>query len=277
MQRSRKTGRKWVVGSGQWVVGSPQSAVRSYQLALFLLPLIVVLFGSFNTIPFNTTKTGSVKIVFKNTVAGIPLMLDSAKYKNIFGEPFTVTKFKYYISNVSLENKTDKQAEKESYHLTDARDSISMSFSYPVTAGKYNDLAFLLGVDSIRNCSGAQTGALDPMNDMFWTWNSGYVMAKLEAGSDSSKSMRRLEYHIGGYKASENVVQQIRLHASTPIIITEGKETIIVVETDLSKWWQTIDKITIAENPICTTPGSLAKRIAANYSNMFSIQSVSNN
>ena len=251
-------------------------AVDSWQLAV-CLPVIVMLFLSFSEVPSIKAKTGSVRIVFKNTVAGIPLMLDSAKYKNIFGEPFTVTKFKYYISNVSLENKTDKQAEKESYHLTDARDSTSMSFSYMVTEGKYRDLVFLLGVDSIRNCSGAQTGALDPMNDMFWTWNSGYVMAKFEGGSDSSKAMRRMEYHIGGYKASENVVQNIRLHAATPISITEGKETIIIIETDISKWWQTIDKITIAENPICTTPGSLAKRIAANYSNMFSIQSISNN
>ncbi len=219
---------------------------------------------------------GTVKIVFRNTVSGIPLILDSAKYKNIFGESFTVTKFRYYISNVSLQNKSDKQPEKESYHLADARDSTSLSFSYPVAEGKYHDLFFLLGVDSIRNCSGAQTGALDPMNDMFWTWNSGYVMAKLEGAADTSKAMHRMEYHIGGYKAADNVVQKITLHAATPISISEGKETIITIETDINKWWQTIDKIRIAENPVCTTPGALAKRIAANYSNMFAIQSISN-
>jgi len=259
------------------VVGSRQLPVRSWRFALLLLPATALLFSNFSSAPSNQTKTGTVKIVFKNTVSGIPLMLDSAKYKNVFGEPFTVTKFKYYISNVSLENKSDKQLEKESYHLADARDSNSLSFSYPVSEGKYHDLVFLLGVDSIRNCSGAQTGALDPMNDMFWTWNSGYVMAKLEGASDSSKALHRIEYHIGGYKGGENVVQRIILHPATPIIINDGKETIITIETDISKWWQTIDKITIKENPICTTPGSLAKRIAANYSNMFAIQSISNN
>ena len=50
-------------------------------------------------------------------------------------------------------------------------------------AGNYNSLSFLLGVDSMHNVSGAQTGALDPANDMFWTWNSGYVMAKMEGAS----------------------------------------------------------------------------------------------
>lgn len=256
-------GRKLVIGSGQ--------------LVALLLSAITLLFSNFSEGPSKKAKIGTVRIIFKNTVAGIPLILDSAKYKNVFGESFTVTKFKYYISNVSLENKSGKQTERESYHLADARDSTSLNFSYPVAEGSYRNLFFLLGVDSIRNCSGAQTGALDPMNDMFWTWNSGYVMAKLEGGADTSKAMHRMEYHIGGYKASDNVVQKINLHAATPIIISEGKETVITIETDISKWWQTIDKITIAENPVCTTPGSLAKRIASNYNNMFSIQSVSNN
>ena len=270
MQRSKKTGRKLVVGSRQLVVGS-------FRLALLLLPAIAMLFLNFSEAPSNKAKMGIIRIVFKNTVSGIPLMLDSAKYKNIFGESFTVTKFKYYVSNISLENKLDKQPEKESYHLVDARDSSSLGFSFTVAEGKYSDLLFLLGVDSIRNCSGAQTGALDPMNDMFWTWNSGYVMAKLEGEAPSSNAMHRMEYHIGGYKAKEDVVQKIALHAATPIVVTGGKETIITIETDISKWWQTIDKISIAEDPVCTTPGSLAKRISANYSNMFSLQSISNN
>ena len=276
MQRSKKIGRKLVVGSWQSVVGSRQRAAPCV-LALLLLPVIILLFSNFKEVPSRKTKTGSVKIIFKNTVSGIPLILDSAKYKNIFGEAFTVTKFRYYVSNISLENKLNKQQEKESYHLVDARDSNSLSFSYTVAEGKYSDLFFLLGVDSIRNCSGAQTGALDPMNDMFWTWNSGYVMAKLEGEAPSSNAMHRMEYHIGGYKAKENVVQNIRLHATTPITVTDGKETIITIETDISKWWQTIDKISIAEDPVCTTPGSLAKRIAANYGNMFAIQSINNN
>ena len=248
--------------------------VGSWQL---VVPAVAILFLYFSELPHAKDKTGKVTIVFRNTVSGIPLILDSAKYKNIFGESFTVTKFRYYITNVCLENKSGGQAEDESYHLADARDSTTLTFSYPVSAGKYHDLIFLLGVDSIRNCSGAQTGALDPMNDMFWTWNSGYVMAKLEGQADTSKAMHRMEYHIGGYKAGDNVVQKITLHAATPITVTEGKETIITIETDLSKWWQSIDHITIAENPVCTTPGPLAKRIATNYSNMFSIQNISNN
>lgn len=221
-------------------------------------------------------KTGTVRIVFNNTISSIPLLLDTVIYKNAFGEPFSVTKFKYYISNVALEKNSNTQKEIESYHLINARDSNSLGFTFPVEGGEYNALSFLIGVDSLRNCSGAQTGALDPMNDMFWTWNSGYVMAKLEGRSDSSKMMKRMEYHIGGYKGGESVLQKISLHPKKPIIIENGKQTVIIIETDLAKWWQMIDKVSISENPVCTTPGVLAKRIAANYANMFAIQQVKN-
>lgn len=257
---------------------SPSKTGKGFRATIKLvavLPLSVIsvfavlVFSSFD---HHSEKTGMVRIVFYHSVRNIPLILDTATYKNEFGEPFTVTKFKYYVSNVALGKDNSLQKESESYHLIDARDTASMSFSFPAKAGEYHDLSFLLGVDSLRNCSGAQTGALDPMNDMFWTWNSGYVMAKLEGESDSSRNMHRIEYHIGGYKGKENVIQQINLHSGSPIIISEGTVTDIIIETDLAKWWQTIDKIRIAENPVCTTPGSLAKRISANYISMFAIQ-----
>ena len=135
-----------------------------------------------------------------------------------------------------------------------------------------------MGVDSAHNCSGAQTGALDPMNDMFWTWNSGYVMAKLEGISTASSSInQRMEYHIGGYKGRDNVLQQINLTAVMPILISAGKTTEVIIETDISKWWQLSNPVSIKETPICTTPGQLAKKIAVNYSRMFTIRSARNN
>lgn len=75
---------------------------------------------------------------------------------------------------------------------------------------QYDSITFLIGVDSLHNVSGAQTGALDPVNDMFWTWNSGYVMAKLEGNSSSSPQMnQKFEYHIGGYSGKHNVVKKL--------------------------------------------------------------------
>ena len=273
MQPLKKTGRRYPGMSKQKTYG---------QYFSFLINLLAVIstFFLLNFIPPHKTKirTGTLIIIFKNTVNGIPLTLNDSLYYNVFGEPYSISKFKYYVSNIGLKNSILQQKEKAGYHLIDATIPASQNFSFAVKAGEYNSLFFLLGVDSAHNCSGAQTGALDPMNDMFWTWNSGYVMAKLEGISTASSSInQRMEYHIGGYKGRDNVLQQVNLAAASPIIISAGKTTEVIIETDISKWWQLSNPVSIKETPICTTPGQLAKKIAVNYSRMFTIRSARNN
>ena len=251
MQLSNKPGRRY----------TEMSKRKTYHLHLsfsrILFPIVAgILFV--NAVPFNRTiiKPGIIRIIFKNTVKGLPLVLNDSVYTNVFGEDYRVSKLKYYIGEPGLMNQSSRQKESSGYHLIDAKDTASQSFEFTVKTGTYNSLFFLLGVDSIHNCSGAQTGALDPLNDMFWTWNSGYVMAKLEGVSTFSSSInQRIEYHIGGYKGKYNVLQQVNLAAPSPILIMEGKTTKVTIETDLSNWWQLSNPVTIKDMPICSTPG----------------------
>ncbi len=232
------------------------------------------LFLNFTSPMQKTSKTGIVSFTFNITVKGERLVLNDSQYTNIFGEKYRVSKFKYYISSPGLIHGNEIKIERNGYHLIDAASPASQHVVFRVPAGSYDKLYFLLGVDSARNCTGAQSGALDPMNDMFWTWNSGYVMAKLEGFSISSAAInQRMEYHIGGYKGNNKVMQKINLAATSPINIIAGKTTEVTIETDIDKWWQVNQPVTIQELPICTSPGELAKKIAVNYSNMFSIQS----
>ncbi|MBS1734667.1 MAG: hypothetical protein JST02_15340, partial [Bacteroidetes bacterium] len=132
----------------------------------------------------NRGETGKLSITFINTANGKPVVLRDSAYSNYFGEQYTISKLKYYISNLVFSG-NGKDQEADTYFLVNAANE-SNAFDITLPAGNYSSIQFLLGVDSIRNCSGAQTGALDPMNDMFWTWNSGYVMFKLEGSSTAS-------------------------------------------------------------------------------------------
>ena len=246
--------------------------------------ITVLLFFSFNNCQKNPRAdlpvTGTVKITFKNTVNGSPIVMDGRFYTNPFGENYAITKFKYYISNVRINNIDKAADETESYHLVDEASETSKTFTYAATTDTYTTLNFTIGVDSLRNVSGAQTGALDPLNDMFWTWNSGYIMAKLEATSPSSNQVNsKVEYHIGGFSGVNNVLKRITLILPTTkfLIVTKGKTSEIIVEADLYKWWQTPNDLKITDNPVCTTPGTMAKKIADNYSKMFVIKDVINN
>jgi len=238
--------------------------------------LVLIICSSFA----NAQKAqGHVSICFINTVNNNQLILDSNEYTNPFGESYRISKLKYYISNIKLNSAKKIFTEPDSYHLIDAADTASLHFSFYAAANNYNSISFIVGVDSIKNVSGAQTGALDPANGMFWTWNSGYVFFKLEGSSPASTIINnRIEYHIGGFAGAGNALQYITLPlpANEILKIQEGKSSNIIIETDINKIWQGANDLKIAATPATMTPGVLSKKIAANYSNMFTIKTVNN-
>lgn len=253
-----------------------KNKIRRLCILVTILPLLV---NSNGRKDLHTSSTGTLKITFQNTVKGSSLALNSAVYTNLFSEQYTVTKFKYYISHVSISGKASLAHENNSYHLIDEKLTSSRSFSFTCKQGTYETLDFMIGVDSLHNVSGAQTGALDPMNDMFWTWNTGYVMAKMEGNSPQSTIVNnKVEYHIGGFSGVNSVLKMIRLSLSSikPLLIHNGRTSEIFIDADLDKWWQSPNDLRIANTPACTGPGSLARMIADNYSKMFTIKNVVN-
>ena len=238
-----------------------------------VLMMILIVVSSFK---HTGNKTGKLKVTFVNTANGKIITLRDSLYKNAFDEVYSISKLKYYISNFSVPGSSVVD-EADPYHLINATEESNNSFEVSLSPGNYKNISFLLGVDSIRNCSGAQTGALDPANDMFWTWNSGYVMLKLEGTSSASKSdLQRIEHHIGGYKGSNNVATKINLNFSEAQLlqIRENGVTALVIETNLDHYWNSKSEIKISETPICTTTGDLAKKIALNFTGLFSVKSV---
>jgi hypothetical protein len=223
--------------------------------------------------------TGIVKITIKNTVKGIPMALNTGNYTNPFGEQYTISKFKYYLSAVSVTGTPVNGNGR--YYLIDESNPASLSFSFEAPVNTYNAVSFLIGVDSTRNVSGAQTGALDPLNDMFWTWNSGYIMAKMEGNSPQSTVVNnKVEYHIGGFSgANSALIYKGFVLAGPPatnVAVREGKTSEIFMEADFDKWWQGAVNLKIADNPVVMTPGPLSKNISLNYSSMFRIVDIKN-
>jgi len=236
-----------------------------------LLPFLLII-CSISIVSFlPQNKKGKLTLHFINIANGRPVVLHDSVYSTSLGEQYTITKLRYYISNIKMAGNT-ALPDADNYHLVDA--AKEMSFSIPVKEGKYSELQFLLGVDSVRNFSGAQTGALDPMNDMFWTWNSGYVMFKLEGNSDSSTANNnKVEHHIGGYRFGNNVATLIGL-SFDEIKIKEDQPADIFIYMNLDAYWSGINKIRIAKDPVCTLPGELSKKIAANFGGLFSVMQV---
>ncbi len=222
--------------------------------------------------------SGTVRLTFRNVVEGHPMVLHNKVYTNSFGENYSINKFKYYVGKASLISLSSTNSDNDIYHLINQNDSASLSFSFSVKEGTYDSVFFLLGVDSLHNVSGAQTDALDPANDMFWTWNSGYVMAKMEGKSSASALNNIFEFHIGGFSGKYNVLKKIALSlAQNKLIVHQGRTSEVVIQADANAWWQGTNDVHISATPTITTPGIMAKKISDNYGKMFSIISVHNN
>ena len=222
-------------------------------------------------------SSGSMAIHVVHTANGQPLVLHEQTYKNAFGESYSLRKLRYYISQIGLTGSHSREVG-DSYHLIDLskeQEPIMLSCD----TGRYIQLDFLLGIDSAAHCSGAQTGALDPVNDMFWTWNSGYVIFKLEGESSASTAdLNRIEHHIGGYKGEQTVSSAVSLKTSQveAIHIRPGQITHVYIDMNLDHYWTGRSEVRISESPLCTTTGALAKKISTNFPGLFSIQRIEN-
>ena len=220
---------------------------------------------------FTSPGYGKLTIRFENFVSDKPLKLDSVYYKNALGQSFNVSMFKYYVGNFHLKNEEGKEFISHGYFLINQEEKNSMQITIDsVPFGEYKGIEFTLGVDSIDNCSGAQSGALDPVNGMFWAWNTGYIFLKMEGQSPFSNATgKRLEFHIGGYKQQNNCIKQI--HFEYKLQIKENENEKIFIDADASKLFSSPNLIDFSKISTVTDFHN-AKAIADNYSKMFSIE-----
>ncbi|RFM36445.1 MbnP family protein [Chitinophaga silvisoli] len=231
------------------------------------------LFLFFSLLIGNTAVSQSVILTFTHEVNHQPMRANKAYY-TAQGDTFTITKFKYYLSNFSFISETEENIRLSPEYFLVSEDSAA-SKKVVLTGlplGRYKAVSFMIGVDSIMNCTGAQSGALDPIYGMFWTWNSGYIMAKLEGTSPASRVPdHSLQFHIGGYRGAHQSQRMVRLNA--PFVVAAEKTAVINLVADAATWFNGATPIRFSETSGFMTPGTIGDRIADNYSHMFSVKS----
>jgi hypothetical protein len=228
-----------------------------------------------NPEPEVVTGNGSVKIELANKVGTSSLNLNDQWYQNDNGDSFKVTKFNYYISNIILIGTDCAYTETEGYHLVQQSDAASMVFDLAsVPYGKYTGISFMIGVDSLHNVSGAQTGALDPVNGMFWSWSTGYIMFKMEGNSPKSpEPAGALIFHAGGYKGANAVQRMVTFNFPAAITVGKTGENHIHLEADVLKVFKAPTMFDFSTMYTINTGGVEAKKLADNYATMFTLVS----
>lgn len=223
--------------------------------------IIIVLFCFFGNAQ---TKVDTLSINFKLEFNKEPLVFYK-QYITSNRDTLVFENFKCYISSVQIFY-TDSTIfqQKHSYHLLDF-DNTS-SFIIPIN--NLNDkliskVRFNIGIDSLTNTSGALSDDLDPINGMYWAWQSGYINLKIEGKSPSCKTrMNEFHFHIGGYLHPFNTMRTVEL-------IYNKKEDQINIVMDLNKFFS---NIYLAETNSIMIPGKKAMDLADYSTKLFYIE-----
>ena len=242
---------------------------------LFLLAAFVILSIASNA--------QSVQLQFKNQFYGVPLSFDQL-YQTPIGDSVKFSTLNYFISNIELVDKKGnsyKVPQDSSYfllkHQNDSSKTISLS---NIPAGKYQQLVFTIGVDSVRNTLDVsrRTGTLDvgaAARGMYWVWNSGYIFFKLEGKTiNQVDSLRKnFRYHIGGYggydsKTINNI--KVRTIPLKSLVVKKGKYPVITIDVAIERFFNSIIPVKILEHPSVMW-GDFSVKLANNYEQIFNL------
>jgi hypothetical protein len=219
---------------------------------------------------------GQAKIVFSNNVGNTYLVLGNS-YVNQHGDNFTVNTLKYYISNVKLTGAEVSYTEPNSYHLIDQNNMTNATFYLSnMQYGQYNSITFTIGIDSLHDVVGPQTGALDPANNMFINFSAGYNMLKFEGTSaQSTQPGGLLKLYAQGYYGANSALRTVSVAFPNPINISGDVTNInhVNVVADVLGMFKAPHVIDFSSMNLVTTPGANVSLLADDYANMFSVSS----
>jgi len=228
--------------------------------------------------PVVEPTTGILRVIMDNFVDDVPFKLNQ-NFTNAKGDTFKLTKFNYYISNIVItKNDNSTFAEPESYHLIDSsQNSVIISIAN-VPNGSYKSISLMLGVDSARNTSGAQTGDLSPSKNMFWTWSSGYIMLKIEGTAPKSGANNKMiEYHIGGFGGVNKTQRSFNLSfAGATANVNSNTASYVYLKTNVNEFFKTPNLIDFTTQYSQNSAGAGAKVYADNYADMITFKKVQN-
>ena len=220
--------------------------------------------------------TNAVRLEFQHQAPdGSPLRLNTT-HQTTTGEPYKLSLLTYYVSNIKLIRADGTAwAAPNSYYLVrvPGLPAANPVLTIPaVPAGNFTAIEFGLGVDSVANHHGDQTGALSPNNGMQWNWSTGYKFWVMEGTHvPTTGPAQDLTYHIG----FDAQYRTIRLALPQALTVTAAIAPQATVEVSLRPFFTGIDFADPAHRTVMGNSPTAA-RIANNLATMFRVTAVSN-
>lgn len=210
------------------------------------------------------SSASDLEINFSHGTNEFPAAGLNLRVKTASGDSIVINKFKYYVGNFSLTYKSGMIKNfPKTYFLIDSEKPESMKVKLSnVADGEITKMAFGVGVDSLSNDEGLMDGDLDPMNGMYWAWNSGFINFKLEGECLNCDSTKEFEYHLGGFIHPNATYQTVQIPMQSQL-------DTINVKVDLAGF---LGGFNLNTTPRVLSPSKKAKSLSELLPNIFSLQ-----
>ena len=210
----------------------------------------------------------SVNFLFsQNAFAGLEFSpvwgsekLEIDKKYTLKDDVVSISKLKFYVSDICFKKsgKTIYKPQEKSF-LIDLENKLKIDFDKNISED-FDEVQFNIGVDSLTNVSGAMGGDLDPINGMYWSWQSGYINFKVEGTSKKLTPLHKdFQFHVGGYLQSFSALQ-------TVVLPLRNKRDKIVIDI-----LQFLSQIDLNKTHSVMSPGEKAVILARQFQQVFSV------
>ena len=149
------------------------------------------------------SHAANLTLSLRHTVSGQPLLLDSLRYRNAHDELFAISRLSYLVANIALQ---DQQG--QWHNIPNALawlDAAARRTQLELSAlpqHTYQAIRFDIGLSAeVNHSDPAQYAAQHPLNpnlnNLHWTWQSGYIFLALEGRyRDNSGQLQGFVYHF---------------------------------------------------------------------------------
>lgn len=180
--------------------------------------------------------TGSIDFTFSHSVGSQPLQFNSIQYTNAFGNQYSVSTLKYFISDITLHKPDGGLILIDDEHYVDGQDASTLYFNPEVTipTGDYIMISFVFGLTEEKNVNGAFPNP--PENNMEWppALGTGYHYMKLEGKYDSVGTVKNYQAHTGPTNGNQNYIRVVLENSGFSF---SGSGVSVTLRMNINNWW----------------------------------------
>ena len=187
----------------------------------------------------DTPEIEKVKFTFNftHTVGNEEVEFDTIQYTNTFGNNYSVSTLKYFVSDFVFGNKEGFLIMNNEEHYVDATDESTLTFNMAskIPAHEYVFISFIFGLNDQKNISGR---FLDPPeSNMEWPipMGGGYHYMKLEGKFYEADTVKNYQCHTGPTMGNPNFIY-VTLPESS--FTASGTEMTFNIQMDINKWFE---------------------------------------